>query len=209
MPYLPIDPTDVGRTYEAVIRINSQSGKGGVAYVMETDYGVHLPRRLQIDFSQIVQGIADQSGRELTSKDLWTLFEHEYLPHGRRKDEWRFVVHRTVPDTHASEIRALTATLERNGERIDIHGRGNGPIDAFVDAVKRDLGIAVRVMDYREHAVGHGADAVAMAYVEAQVGEGAPLFGVGRHSNIVAASLSAIVSAVNRAARRDASTEAA
>ena len=209
VPYLPIDPADVGRTYEAVIRINSQSGKGGVAYVMETDYGVHLPRRLQIDFSQVVQGVADQTGREMTSRDLWTLFEHEFLPNGGRDGEWMFVEHRTVPDTHASEVRALTAILARDGERVEIHGRGNGPIDAFVDAIQRDLGITVRVIDYREHAVGHGADAVAMAYVEVQVGEGVPLFGVGRHANIVAASLSAIVSGVNRAARRAAATEAA
>ncbi|MCB9958210.1 MAG: 2-isopropylmalate synthase [Rhodospirillaceae bacterium] len=199
VPYLPIDPTDLGRTYEAVIRINSQSGKGGVAYVMETDFGFHLPRRLQIDFSQVVQEAADATGKELTSAEIWRLFETEYL--GAHVDDWSFVEHTTVPDTHASELRSLTAVLERGGQRRTIRGKGNGPIDAFCDALKRDLGIPVKVIDYREHTLGMGADAAAAAYMEVQVGEGPSIFGVGRHSNIVAASLAAVLSAVSRAAR--------
>ena len=206
VPYLPIDPTDLGRTYEAVIRINSQSGKGGVAYVMETDYGMHLPRRLQIDFSQVIQAVADDTGKELTSTEIWSIFERDYL--GGYAQDWRFVEHTSVPDTHASEMRSLTATLTRGGRQQQIHGRGNGPIDAFCDALHRDLGIQIKVIDYREHAVGMGADAVAAAYMEVQIGDGPPVFGVGRHANIVAASLSAILSAVNRAARRTAAEAA-
>ncbi len=202
VPYLPIDPSDIGRNYEAVIRINSQSGKGGVSYVMETDFGLHLPRRLQVEFSQVVQEIADRTGAELTPDIIWKAFEDEYLPGAPEDRATVFVEHRTVPDTHASEIRALTATVRHDGETRVIKGRGTGPIDAFVDAVGGALGVAVKVVDYREHAVGAGADATAVSYVEARIGDGPPVFGVGMNKNIVAASLAAILSAVNRARRR-------
>jgi len=199
VPYLPIDPADVGRTYEAVIRINSQSGKGGVSYVMETDYGITLPRRLQIEFSGVVQEIADETGRELTSQDIWRAFEREYLA---ADDPFAFVEHRTVPDTHASERRNLTAVIRDGGAERIIHGKGTGPIDAFVDAMRQEVGVDFRVADYREHATGLGADATAVAYVEIHTGDGTALFGVGKHVNIVTASLRAVVSAVNRGLRQ-------
>ena len=202
VPYLPIDPSDIGRNYEAVIRINSQSGKGGVSYVMETDFGLHLPRRLQVEFSQVVQEIADRTGAELTPKVIWETFADEYLPGAPEDRATVFIEHRTVPDTHASEIRALTATVRHDGEVREIQGKGTGPIDAFVNAIGGALGVAVKVVDYREHAVGAGADATAVSYVEARVGDGEPVFGVGMNKNIVAASLAAILSAVNRARRR-------
>ncbi len=197
VPYLPIDPTDVGRSYEAVIRINSQSGKGGVAYVMETDYGFELPRRLQIEFSGVVQRQADDTGKELTSKEIWSIFDNEYLvqPEGR----FRFVDHRTVPDTHASEVRELTANITDNGEDVVLKGKGSGPIDAFMSAINTHIPDDIKVSSYHEHAVGVGSGADAVAYVEVQRGDGPIVFGVGRHKNITKASLTALVSAVNRA----------
>ncbi|MGE0652851.1 MAG: 2-isopropylmalate synthase [Alphaproteobacteria bacterium] len=196
VPYLPIDPKDVGRDYQAVIRVNSQSGKGGVAYLLEADYGVVLPRRLQIEFSQVVQEIAETSGKELSARDIWTAFERTYL---EAPGPFAFVDHRTVPDTHASEQRSLTATVTVNGTAREIHGGGNGPIAAYVDALAREAGVDMRVVDYSEHAVGHGADATAIAYVEAKTADGRTLFGVGMHHNIVTASLRAVTSAANRA----------
>lgn len=197
VPYLPIDPKDVGRSYEAVIRINSQSGKGGVAYVMETDYGFEMPRRLQIEFSGVVQVQADTSGKELTGEQIWSIFDKEYFtqPEGR----FKFVDHRSVPDTHASEVRELTANITDNGKDVELKGKGNGPIDAFLTAINAHMLEDVKVVSYHEHAVGIGSGADAVAYVEVQRGEDAPVFGVGRHKNITKASLSAVVSAINRA----------
>jgi 2-isopropylmalate synthase len=195
VPYLPIDPKDLGRDYQAVIRVNSQSGKGGVAYLLEADYGVILPRRLQIEFSQVVQEIADASGKELSSRDIWQAFERTYLD---AAGPFEFVDHRTVPDTHASEQRNLTATVKIDGAARELHGGGNGPIAAYVDALAREAGIDMRVVDYSEHAVSHGADATAIAYVEARDAQGRSLFGVGMHHNIVTASLRAVTSAANR-----------
>ena len=197
VPYLPIDPKDVGRSYEAVIRINSQSGKGGVAYVMETDYGFEMPRRLQIEFSGVVQVQADTSGKELTGEQIWSIFDKEYFtqPEGR----FKFVDHRSVPDTHASEVRELTANITDNGKDVELKGKGNGPIDAFLTAINAHMLEDVKVVSYHEHAVGTGSGADAVAYVEVQRGEDAPVFGVGRHKNITKASLSAVVSAINRA----------
>ncbi len=198
VPYLPIDPADIGKTYEAVIRVNSQSGKGGIAYLLETDYGINLPRGLQVEFSSMVQGIADNTGRELSSSDIWSAFKQEYL---ECRTPFSFVDYRTVPDTHASEIRRLTATIrDSEGERV-IHGKGNGPIDAFMDALRAECELDFRVVDYHEHAAGTGADATAVAYVEVQTNGEGSLFGVGMHSNIVTASLCAVLSAVNRALR--------
>lgn len=194
VPYLPIDPVDVGRSYEAVIRVNSQSGKGGIAYLLEKDYGLRLPRRMQMEFSQWVQAIADASGTELTSADIWRAFQEEYL---KLQQPYSFVEHRDAPDVSAAD--KLTATIRQNGMERIVSGRGNGPIDAFVNALECHCGMTVRVLDYHEHAIGVGADASAAAYVEIAVGDGNTLFGVGIHNNIVTASLQAVISAVNRA----------
>ena len=194
VPYLPIDPKDLGRSYEAIIRVNSQSGKGGIAYLMETEYGMALPRPFQIEFSNVVQSIADDTGGEITSDQLWKAFEQTYLTSAPIK----FVEYRTKPDTHASERRLLDARILHNGQERDIKGTGNGPIDAYVDALQRDCGIAVRLLDYHEHAVGGGADAKASAYVQLVDEAGEKCWGVGLHANIVAASLLAVTSAVNR-----------
>ncbi len=200
VPYLPIDPADVGRSYEAVIRVNSQSGKGGISYLLEKDHGLRLPRRLQIEFSQRVQTIADATGKELTSADIWAAFEAEYL---QPTEPFRFVEHRTIPDSHTSGARKLTATIREHGRERPISGKGNGPIDAFTDALNRHCGLDVRVVDYHEHAIGAGANATAASYVEIRMdGEPATLFGVGIDSNIVTASLNAVVSAINRALRQ-------
>ena len=197
VPYLPIDPADVGAEYEAVIRINSQSGKGGVSYIMETEYNVQMPRNLQIEFSRVVQEISDDTGREQKPEDIWNAFDKEYLS---AAEPYAFIDHQTLPDTHASEIRRLTATLRKNGGEVIIEGRGTGPIDAYVDALKRETGKDIKVYSYSEHSVGIGADATAIAFVEAEVG-GAHLYGVGRNPNIVTASLQAVTCAVNRALR--------
>jgi len=198
VPYLPIDPADVGRSYEAVIRVNSQSGKGGIAYLLEKDHGLRLPRRLQIEFSQRVQAIADATGKELTSTDLWAAFADEYLALAA---PFQFIEQRSTPDGHPSGARKLTATIRDRGQERLISGQGNGPIDAFTDALNRHCGLAVRVVDYHEHAIGTGANANAVSYVEVRIDDGVALFGAGIDSDIVAASLKAVLSAVNRALR--------
>ena len=198
VPYLPIDPADLGRSYEAVIRVNSQSGKGGVAYLLEQDHGLQLPRTLQVEFSNVVQGIADETGKELTSEQIWRSFNDEFLA---RNTPFEVVDYRTKPDTHASEVRQITATVRENGREKIISGKGNGPIDAFTDALEKHAGVTVRVVDYREHAVsssGQHGDATAVAYVQLQVGDNL-VYGVGSHKNIVMASLQAIASGLNRA----------
>jgi 2-isopropylmalate synthase len=194
VPYLPIDPADVGRTYEAVIRINSQSGKGGVAYVLEQEQGLKLPRSLQMEFSQVVQKVADTTGKELTPTALWSTFQDEYLA---TKEPFALLEHRDNPS--GMILDKLTATVLENGKERIIAGSGNGPIDAFVDAMSHHCSLTIRVADYHEHAIGAGADARAVAYVEIQVADKPTLFGVGIHENIVTASLRAVVSALNRA----------
>lgn len=190
MPYLPLDPADVGRTYESVIRVNSQSGKGGIAFLLERDYNLVLPRRLQIEFSQVVQREMDASGREMSSADLWALFEQEYL---RQVSPLKYLSHHLL-ETDGSE-QAIAATLQMNGQPMVLQGEGNGPIDAFLNA----LPFAIRVDHYEEHALSQGSNAKAIAYVEI-ASEMMPkaLYGVGIHANIVTASLLAILSAVNR-----------
>jgi 2-isopropylmalate synthase len=195
VPYLPIDPKDIGRDYEAVIRVNSQSGKGGIAYVLLTDYGLDLPRRMQIEFSQVIQRKADESGKEILPEEIWQSFQAEYLSNR----PFEFLEHKTWP-TASGHSREIEARIRENGKERTIRGTGTGPIDAFVDALKTHCGVTVDVADYREHAVKSGAGATAAAYVEATV-DGKPLFGVGMDSNIVHASLSAVISAVNRAVR--------
>ncbi len=191
VPYLPIDPADIGRSYEAVIRINSQSGKGGIAYILEKDYGLYLPRRLQIEFSHAVQAIADQTGKELSSADLWTAFRHSYL---EAVIPYELVEQRS--NLRGSDTQ-VTATLRAIDGDFIISGLGNGPIDAFVNALRHHCGLEVQLIDYREHAVGRGADAQAAAYVEMRLSTRSG-FGVGLHENIVTASLRAVLSAINR-----------
>jgi 2-isopropylmalate synthase len=196
MPYLPIDPKDLGRTYEAVIRVNSQSGKGGVAYVMKADYGLDLPRGLQVEFSKRVQEVADRTGKELTSADIWSLFEETYL----RRDGVVLRHYHLLPEPRAGE-RRIAATIEVDGIERRIEGVGNGPIAAFVDALRRDCAITLNVLDYHEDAVGAGADAQAAAYVQVRDGSEATLYGIGMDSDIVTASLRAVASAATRVLR--------
>jgi 2-isopropylmalate synthase len=193
VPYLPIDPKDLGRTYEAVIRVNSQSGKGGVAYVMKADYGLDLPRGLQIEFSKRVQEVADRTGKELSSADIWSLFEATYL----RRDGVVLRDYSLLPEPRAGE-RRIAATIAVDESERRIEGVGNGPIAAFVDALRRDCGIALNVLDYHEDAVSAGADAQAAAYVQIGDGDDATLYGVGMDSDIVTASLRAVASAATR-----------
>lgn len=195
MPYLPIDPKDLGRSYEAVIRVNSQSGKGGISYLLEAEFGLELPRRLQIEFSQAVQAVMDASGKELSAQDLWALFEREYGLKSTAVPQ-----HRIIEETRTAEgsIVALAAQVQIGGRSFGVRGTGNGPIDAFVQGLAQATGEAIRVLDYHEHAIGSGADARAVAYLELRVGD-RTLFGVGMDSNIVAASLKAIASGVKRA----------
>ena len=196
VPYLPIDPMDVGRSYEAVIRINSQSGKGGIAYILETEHGIDLPRRLQVEFSKVVQAIADGEGVEVPAERLWSAFEQEYLDGNGR---YGFIEHKAKSD-HGDQ--GLTAKITDDGKLKTITGHGNGPVDGFVDAIRKEAGIAFDVADYREHAMGTGANATAIAYVELRLADGATLFGAGIDKNIVVASLKAVVSGVNRALKR-------
>jgi 2-isopropylmalate synthase len=192
VPYLPIDPKHVGRTYEAVIRVNSQSGKGGVAYIMQVEHGFDLPRRLQIEFSRAIQGITEDTGTEITPGAMWEAFENEYLPVHSPVELLTF---ETVTDDSGAKV---TAQLLVHGEHRTVSGEGNGPIAAFVHALQRDLGIDVDVVDYAEHAITAGSDATAVAYVEAQNRDGVVRWGVGSHESILTASLRAVVGAVNR-----------
>ncbi|WP_319457608.1 MULTISPECIES: 2-isopropylmalate synthase [unclassified Mycobacterium] len=196
VPYLPIDPKDVGRTYEAVIRVNSQSGKGGVAYIMKADHGLALPRRLQIEFSQAIQKITDGEGGEVSPKEMWDVFADEYLSPIRPLERMRQKVDAAEVDGGTDTI---TAVVKVNGVEREIVGAGNGPLAAFVDAIGA-VGFDVSVLDYSEHAMSSGEEAQAAAYVEASVG-GKTVWGVGIATSITTASLRAVVSAVNRAAR--------
>ena len=200
VPYLPIDPKDVGRDYEAVIRINSQSGKGGIAYVLKADHGLDLPRTLQVEFSKVAQELMDREGKELTSPELWGLFQQAYLLADAPLTLIKQQMVPTSPDN-----RELAATLRRrDGSTLTIEGEGNGPIDAFVDALKRAFAIDFSFLDYHEHAVGRGANATAACYVEIQDSEGRLLHGVGIDPSIVMASLKATLSAVQRLMAREA-----
>jgi 2-isopropylmalate synthase len=196
VPYLPIDPQDVGRTYEAIIRINSQSGKGGIAYILSQDYGINLPRNLQVEFREDIQRITDEEGKELPSKSIYERFISRYVeqPEGRIK----FVDHHTYPaGTDQKGIRVVAAEITDRGETKRIEGKGTGPIDGFINALSIYLGTELSVADYSEHSLQHGSNASAIAYVEVEHA-GGKLFGVGINKNIVAASLEAIVSAANQ-----------
>ena len=194
VPYLPIDPHHVGRSYEAVIRVNSQSGKGGVAYIMKFDHGFDLPRRLQIEFSSVIQGIVEESGTEIQAAQIWSAFESTYLTPTR---PLTLVGHPATTTARDTGRTSLEAAVQVDGVERLVRGSGNGPIAAFVDALGRDGGVTVEVVDYHEHALGEGAGATAVAYVETRVA-GKTRWGVGIDSNILTASLKAVVSAVNR-----------
>jgi 2-isopropylmalate synthase len=200
VPYLPIDPKDLGRSYEAVIRVNSQSGKGGVAYLLKTDHALDLPRKLQIEFSGVVQAKTDAEGGEVTSDQIWEIFQDEYLPSKHEEARWgRFEILGTSTRSHLDGNVALEVVLRDGDERIELSGHGNGPIAAFL-GVLRDQGIDVTLYDYVEHTLSASGDAEAAAYVELQV-DGERLWGVGIDGDISTASLKAIVSGVNRSIR--------
>ena len=191
MPYLPIDPKDLGRSYEAVIRVNSQSGKGGIAYLLESEYGLQLPRRLQIEFSAAVQREMDASGKELTAADLWALFQSEYQIQAVAAPAYRM-------QDDGGRMQ-LAATVQWQGDILHLEGEGTGPIDAFVQALSTALDRQLRVLDYTEHAIGEGANAQAVAYVEMRIDERQTVYGVGMDANIVSASMRAILSGLQRA----------
>ena len=198
VPYLPIDPQDVGRTYEAVIRVNSQSGKGGVAYIMRTEHKLELPRRLQIEFSQVIQQRTDTQGGEVTADEMWGIFSAEYLPDPAAP--WgRFALRSVRQESAVDGDTTVDVILDDNGTEVPLTGTGNGPIAAFCAALAT-YGIDVRVLDYAEHAMSAGGDALAASYLECAVG-GQVLWGVGIDPSITTSSLKAIVSAVNRGQR--------
>ena len=202
VPYLPIDPKDVGRSYEAVIRVNSQSGKGGVAYLLKTDHNLDLPRKLQIEFSRVVQNVTDSSGGEVTSEALWDVFTDEYLPAPAEKPElkWgRFELKRMRTSSDMDGVVNLDVILRDGSGEVEVSGTGNGPVSAFLNVLGKQ-GVEAQVLDYVEHTLGAGGDAQAAAYVELEVA-GRNLWGVGIDGDIATASLKAIISGVNRAIR--------
>ena len=192
VPYLPIDPKHVGRTYESVVRVNSQSGKGGVAYIMKAEHGLELPRRLQIEFSSTIQHITEDSGTEISPTAMWDAFNAEYLP---AEPRYQLLSHEITTGDHRATV---TAQLLVDGEHKTVSGEGNGPIAAFVHALHSGLGIDVEVVDYAEHAVTAGSDATAAAYVEAQSADGIVRWGVGLDESILSASLRAVLGAIHR-----------
>jgi 2-isopropylmalate synthase len=198
VPYLPIDPKDLGRSYEAVIRVNSQSGKGGVAYIMKTEHRLELPRRLQIEFSKVIQQVTDSEGGEVTPEQMWEVFTDEYLPHPTNR--WgRFRLKSISQESKVDGATSLQVVLDDAGAEHTIIGIGNGPVAAFADAMAKH-GVDVKVLDYHEHAMSSGGDATAAAYLECELGDEI-LWGVGIDPSIVTSSLKAIVSAVNRSQR--------
>jgi 2-isopropylmalate synthase len=195
VPYLPIDPADVGRTYEAVIRVNSQSGKGGIAFLLERDHGFSLPRLLQIEFSQVIQRITDATGKEVPSAEIRAVFEREYIA---ATEPIAYIDHRAQHAPHGT-VEQLAARLSVDGVETLLNGAGNGPVDAFVHALREGAGFDVHVLNYHEHGVGAGEDATAVAYVQLRVAAEHTVYGVGLDPNIVTATLKAVLSAVNRA----------
>jgi 2-isopropylmalate synthase len=200
MPYLPIDPKDVGRSYEAVIRVNAQSGKGGISFLLHSEYGLDLPRRLQIEFSSAVQKVSDATGKEQTADDLWNIFDAEYLGNNGK---YVYVGHQLMEDTRAKNAVHIKVEVKVDGETRVIEGSGNGPIDAFAHA----LGENLSVVDYHEHAIGAGSNASAVSYIEVRLGQERPIHGVGIDPNILTASLKAVLSGLNRALARSSSAQ--
>ena len=200
VPYLPIDPKDVGRSYEAVIRVNSQSGKGGVAYLLKTDHNLDLPRKLQIEFSRVVQGHTDAEGGEVTSDALWQIFTDEYLPASDPSMKWgRFELRKMRTESDMDGSVDLQVVLRDGSGEVEAAGSGNGPISAFIDVLGQQ-GVSLKLLDYVEHTLSAGGDALAAAYIEVEV-YGKNLWGVGIDGDIATASLKALISAVNRALR--------
>jgi 2-isopropylmalate synthase len=191
IPYLPIDPADLGRSYDAVIRVNSQSGKGGMAYLLEQEFGLVLPRRLQIEFSRAVQAVTDATGREVAAKDIHDIFSREYFA---QTSPYAYASHRMVEDSAADEPVQIDIDVMHRQAPLSLQGGGNGPIDAFINA----LGLDIKLMDYHEHAITSGANAQAACYVELRLGNGPTMFGAATDNNIVTASFKAVLSAVNR-----------
>ena len=196
VPYLPIDPKDVGRSYEAVIRINSQSGKGGVAYLLEKDHGLSMPRRLQIEFSQVIQKITDETGKEISPSDIWDNFQRTYL---KDTDYYQFVEHHINSSSNkdGSQSDKISIVLNCDSKEITIEGSGNGPIDAMIDAIKKSFNLDIKISDYHQHAISSGSDAQAVAYSELLL-EGESVWGVGMHQNTVIAGLLSVISGLNR-----------
>ena len=200
VPYLPVDPKDLGRSYEAVIRVNSQSGKGGVAYLLKNEHSLDLPRRAQIEFSGVIQKRTDTVGGEVSGAQLWQVFQDEYLPSGKADGQWgRYSLGGVKTETDADGGMTLHASLTVDGVEVQRTGTGNGPIAALLSILGED-GVDVRVLDYSEHALSEGGNAMAAAYVECAVGERV-LWGVGIDANTSMSSLKAVISAVNRAIR--------
>lgn len=196
VPYLPIDPADLGRSYEAVVRINSQSGKGGVAFLLEKDHGVSLPRRLQISMSQKIQKLADESGREIKTSEIWAIFEKEFL---RPKNGFAYIDHSST--TNGKEHNLSISMMVEN-KKLDIQGKGNGPIDSFINALSSNLDIDLKIADYNQSAISSGSDAKAAAYIEVESGDKTS-WGVGIHSNTTRASFEAIIVALSKNLNRN------
>ena len=196
VPYLPIDPADLGRSYEAVVRINSQSGKGGVAFLLEKDHGVSLPRRLQISMSQKIQKLADESGREIKTSEIWAIFEKEFL---RPKNGFAYIDHSST--TNGKEHNLSISMMVEN-KKLDIQGKGNGPIDSFINALSSNLDIDLKIADYNQSAISSGSDAKAAAYIEVESGDRTS-WGVGIHSNTTRASFEAIIVALSKNLNRN------
>jgi len=195
VPYLPIDPADLGRSYEAVIRVNSQSGKGGVAWILEQDKGLKLPKRLQADFSKHVQALADQTSRELDADDIWQLFQRTYLPYGGERLQLQ-----AYDETRAANgERIFAGSIAETGSVKSVSGRGNGLISSVLAGIRDGFGIELEVVDYVEHAIGHGSDVQAAAYVECRTTDGETVWGVGIDEDVATASVRAVLSAANRA----------
>ncbi|MDR3725485.1 MAG: 2-isopropylmalate synthase [Terracidiphilus sp.] len=195
VPYLPLDPNDIGRTYQEVVRVNSQSGKGGVAFLLERDFNVRLPRKLQVEFSRVIQQISDETSREIRSAEIWDAFQSEYLHQRSPLSCIQYFENENADTTN------ISASVKQGELKYVINGNGNGPIDAFVDAINRKFGLAAKVVDYQEQSISEGASSSAVAYIEIRFGKSDSVFGVGMNPNIVKASLDAILSAVNRALR--------
>jgi len=195
VPYLPIDPSDVGRTYEELVRVNSQSGKGGVAYLLERDHGLSMPRRLQIEFSQIIQKIADETGKEISRLEIWEAFQETYF---KTNGTFDFIEHHIESSSkEKAQEDSIKLKLLKDNKEHTIKGVGNGPIDAFINALKQDLNLSVKVLDYHQHAISTGSDAKAVAYIEVQ-NEGKSSWGVGMHANTVIAGLLSVISGLNK-----------
>jgi 2-isopropylmalate synthase len=198
VPYLPIDPADVGRTYESIIRINSQSGKGGVAYIMEKEYGLRLPKEMHAEFGSTVQRISDSTGKEVSAAMIWEAFKTEYL-----ETAGPYTLGDCTTDSKSAGDpgcgTSLSAVITANGDKRKIKGMGNGPIDAFCKAIREEYGIAIKLTAYHEHALEQGSDATAVAYVELEEEGGVRCWGAGTDPNIDRASFKAVLSALNRA----------